>query len=134
MALLVRVVAIGASVPLLMRLSLPRLAAVLSMATGRTGMSGCPSEDHVQRVATCVAAVQGGRVPLVRSGCLTRGVTLYWLLRRAGVPVELCFGMDKVDGELAGHCWLVRDGRPYLEPAEFPDSFPAFYRIPAPRP
>jgi hypothetical protein len=56
--------------------------------------------------------------PLVRRGCLTRGLTLYASLRRAGVDVQLTFGMGPtgaaVDG-YDGHCWLVLDGEPYLE-------------------
>ena len=83
-------------------------------------------------MAACVGAAQRALAPVVRSGCLTRGVTLYWLLRRAGVPVELCFGVGRPGEELAGHCWLTRDGRPYLEPADAPAYFDALYRIPPP--
>ena len=94
-ALLARVVTIGMTVPLLMRLPLPRLAAVLSFATRRAGRTGEPSEEEVERMAACVGAAQRALAPVVRSGCLTRGVTLYWLLRRAGAPVALCFGVGR---------------------------------------
>jgi hypothetical protein len=62
--------------------------------------------------------------PLVRRGCLTRGLTLYYCLRRAGVSVALCFGMGQTstgDG-FDGHCWLELDGKPYLE-ARDPRSY-----------
>ena len=131
--LLARVICISMTVPLLMRLPLPRLAAVLSIAT-RVGRSRGLSGREPERMAACVAAAQRSLAPVVRSGCLTRGVTLYWLLRRAGVPVELCFGVGRPGAELAGHCWLTRNGRPYLEPADAPACFDALYRIPPPQP
>lgn len=70
--------------------------------------------------------------PLVRSGCLTRGVTLYWFLRRAGLEVELRFGLDPDDaGDLTdGHCWLTLDGEPYLEPRDPRPRFTEVYRLP----
>jgi hypothetical protein len=53
--------------------------------------------------------------PLVRPGCLTRGVTLYYALRREGIDLALCFGMGNPDGESAGHCWLAIGDDPLLE-------------------
>lgn len=100
--------------PLLTRLSLPRLEALLEWsAAGR--QSPAPADpDAVAR--TVLDMLQVGR-PLVRRGCLTRGITLYYCLRRAGVDVTLHFGMGRVsegDG-FDGHCWLALDGEPYLE-------------------
>ena len=57
----------------------------------------------------------GAGHPLVRPGCLTRGVTLYYALRRAGDDVSLCFGVGEDGGQTAGHCWLDKAGRPLLE-------------------
>jgi hypothetical protein len=70
--------------------------------------------------------------PLVGSGCLTRGLTLYWFLRRAGLDVELRFGLDPAhDGDLTdGHCWLTLDGAPYLEPRDPRPRFTELYRLP----
>jgi hypothetical protein len=55
--------------------------------------------------------------PIVRSGCLTRGLTQYFVLRRAGADVSLRFGMGRVDAEaeMGGHCWLVFAGEPLAE-------------------
>ena len=48
--------------------------------------------------------------------CLKRAAVLYYLLRRAGQPVEIWIGVRRDDGgALAAHAWLVRDGAPYLE-------------------
>ena len=104
----------AAAVPLLMRLPLPRVAVLVEPS--RVPTTADPkSAEHV--IALVLAALQLGR-PFVSRGCLTRGVTLYYALRRAGDNVSLQFGIagwaattDRVDG----HCWLVKDGLPYLE-------------------
>lgn len=51
-----------------------------------------------------------------RHTCLKRSAVLFYLLRRAGRPVELCIGVRRDnDGDLAAHAWLTRDGNAYLE-------------------
>ena len=100
--------------PLLLRLPLPRLKTLLEPATAPTAVE--PEER--ERIVASVQAMLLAGAPLIRRGCLTRGVTLYYFLRRAGVDVALCFGMgrghDTADG-FDGHCWLVLEGEPYLE-------------------
>jgi Transglutaminase-like superfamily len=103
--------------PLLLRLPLPHLEALLEWsAVGKAGPASC---DPDAVAATVLAMLQAGR-PLVRRGCLTRGLTLYYCLRRAGVDVGLNFGMGSVAGGdgFEGHCWLVLNGEPYLEPRD----------------
>jgi hypothetical protein len=77
-----------------------------------------------------LAALRVGR-PLVRRGCLTRGITLYYFLRRAGADVRLCFGLGAVDGGdgFDGHCWLVLAGEPYLEPRDPRPLYTEMYRF-----
>src|ERR1700751_2414991 len=70
--------------------------------------------------------------PLERT-CLTRGVPLCFLLRRAGFDVALAFGVGPDGGDWAGHCWLVRDRRPYLEPVAPAPHFTELLTIPSPR-
>ncbi len=73
--------------------------------------------------------IRWGR-PLVRPGCLTRGITGYYILRRAGLDVALCFGVGLVPGtEVAGHCWLVLDGEPVLETADPRSVFTELVRL-----
>lgn len=55
------------------------------------------------------------RRPLIINPCQVRGLTLYYFLRRAGVDVSLVFGIGMVDTAYTGHCWLVKDGEPFLE-------------------
>ena len=42
------------------------------------------------------------------------------------MDVTLCFGMGRVAGEFAGHCWLMKDGQPFLEAK---DPLPVFTRV-----
>jgi hypothetical protein len=124
------IAAFASSVPLLMRLPLPRLAALLNRPPARRR----PSAAAAQRLEALVALAPRVGHPVVRPGCLTRGVTLFWFLRRAGIDVELCFGLDPADGDAAdGHCWLVRDGRPFLEGADPRWRFAEIFRMPAAR-
>jgi hypothetical protein len=73
-------------------------------------------------------AIRAGR-PLVRPGCLTRGVTRYYFFRRDGMDVSLCFGMGQVEGQFVGHCWLVKDGVPFMEPRDPRPLYAEMYRI-----
>lgn len=73
------------------------------------------SPDAVQRMADYVDAVLVAFRPLVRSGCLVRGLTMYHFLRKAGADVSLSFGIGRLGEDFKGHCWLVKDGVPFLE-------------------
>jgi hypothetical protein len=69
--------------------------------------------------------------PVVRPGCLVRGLTLYHFLRQAGVDVSLTFGVGRVGDGFTGHCWLVKDGRPFLEPDRPDLQYIETLRLPA---
>lgn len=112
--------------PALMHLPLQRLDALLELTASHRPRRASGDPDAV--AATVLEMLRAGW-PLVRRGCLTRGLTLYYALRRAGVEVELEFGMGKVsrgDG-FDGHCWLVRDGNPYLEPRDPRSEYVTMY-------
>jgi hypothetical protein len=112
--LLLRIFGVAVSVPLLVRLPLPHLAEQLEPRR----VPPCPTPAQEAKIVRAVLAVMQSGRPLRRRGCLTRGITLYYFLRRAGVPVSLCFGIgansEQADG-FDGHCWLVKEGEPYLE-------------------
>jgi hypothetical protein len=124
-----RVYLFAVAVPLLIRLPLPRLGSLLTPCPARARADS----RRGRQVQADVEAVLGSGLPLVRSGCLVRGITRYFFLRRVGLPVELCFGAGFVDGEFAAHCWLVRDGEPFLEGTDPRPAFAEMYRIPAAR-
>lgn len=111
----------AAVTPLLARAPLPRLRRLVTPAG-----QAAPAPDAVERTVRCVEAAMRFGQPLVRITCLTRGLTLYHFLRRSGVDVTLVFGAGYPEGRFAGHCWLERDGRPYLEE---PNPFPTFAKV-----
>lgn len=72
--------------------------------------------------------------PLVRPGCLTRGLTLYRFLRRAGADVALHFGLTRAPGGVAGdgHCWLTLSGEPLAEKRDPRPLYLETFRLPGP--
>jgi hypothetical protein len=127
--LLARLGAFAAAVPLLMRLPLTRVAGLITWPPRRRH----PSATEVERLERLVALAPRVGRPLVRTGCLTRGLTLFWFLRRAGLDVELRFGLDPTndhDGLTDGHCWLTLNGEPFLEKRDPRPRFAEVYRLP----
>jgi hypothetical protein len=111
--LLVKVCAFAAAVPALMRLPLPRVQRLIVRPVRARPAAGPREIDRFERVVTLAPRIA---MPVVKPGCLTRGVTLFWFLRRAGFPVALQFGVDAASaGPTDGHCWLVLDGEPICE-------------------
>lgn len=109
--LLAQMTAFGAAVPLLMRMKVPHLQRLL----GRGRRHSDAEAVNTAAVLRHFTLARGVAAPLVGSGCLTRGLTLYYFLRRRGVDVNLTFGMARIDGRFIGHCWLARQGVPFLE-------------------
>lgn len=128
---LLQIHAVAMAVPLVMRLSLPRLGRVVVRPARRSRRAPHPDPERLRDLVTLA---QRTGAPLVRTGCVTRGVTLLWLLRRRGLDVQLAFGIGGPADDHYGHCWLVRDDRPYLEPNHSDGRFVEQYRIPTTTP
>ena len=121
--------AFAAAVPWLMRLPLPRLAPLVARPARRRAVA--PGEvARLERMMGLAPTIAG---PLVRRGCLPRGLTLFWFLRRRGLDVELRFGIDP-GGGADGHCWLTLGGEPFLEKVDPRPRFTETYRLPLPAP
>jgi hypothetical protein len=124
-ALFLRVFAFAAAVPYLLRLKLPRVARAIESKRNPPVLR----EGSVWKIVAYVeTAIRRGR-PFVRPGCLTRGLTRYYFLRRAGMDVALCFGMGRLDKEFMGHCWLTSNGEPFLEVEDPRPRYVEMYRI-----
>jgi len=124
---LLTVVAVAAAAPFLARLDLQRLQRCLEPAPRSARVPSADPGHVVEALGRRIDQVIHWGKPFVRPGCLTRGITGYYLLRRVGLDVALCFGMGPVRGSgVAGHCWLVLDGEPVLEAA---DPRPAFIEM-----
>ena len=109
--LLLRILFFAVSVPLIMRLKLTR---VQSLLESRKPASP-PDMMEVEKIIAYVKCALDIGLPFVRQGCLVRGVTSYYFLRRAGLDVSLRFGVGVIDGAYAAHCWLVKDKEPFME-------------------
>lgn len=120
--LFVRIFLFAISVPALMLWKLPRLRILMEPSNP----IAVPEPARIQQIATCVEYVLLAARPLVRPGCLTRGLTRYYFLRRAGLDVKLCFGIGKVNDKFVGHCWLLKDGKPFMEKR---DPAPVFKEV-----
>jgi hypothetical protein len=122
--LFLRVFFFAAAVPFLLRLKVSRVKALLEPR-----IPSSADRDRVEQITKYVEmAIREGR-PLVRPGCLTRGVTRYYFFRREGMDVSLCFGMGQVKEEFVGHCWLVKNGVPFLETRDPRPLYAEMYRI-----
>jgi len=107
--------AVAVAAPFLARLDLHRLHRCLEPSRSSCSPPTDPGQV-VQVIGRRVGRVIRWGRPLVRPGCLTRGITGYYLSRRAGLDVALCFGIGSAPGsDVTGHCWLVLDGEPVLE-------------------
>jgi hypothetical protein len=47
--------------------------------------------------------------------CLYRSLVLYRFLRMMGMEVSIAFAVKRDTEVLAGHAWIVKDGRPFLD-------------------
>ncbi len=128
--LFVKMLGFAVAARALVRLRLPLLQALLKPRTLRL-IHDPVRPEQISRLIDPV--IRFGR-PLVRPGCYTRGLTLYYFLRRAGLDVSLDFGMGKIGTEFSGHCWIVRDGKPFLETVDPRPLFTRMYSIPQPAP
>jgi hypothetical protein len=123
-------------VPLLLRRRIDRLAPLIEPSPRSRARSlpplPPPSADAVDALVRRIHRLLLAGHPVIRSGCLTRGVTLYYFLRRAGAEVTLRFGMGEIDGSFSGHCWLEQDGEPLVETQDPRPLFVEMFRIPPP--
>jgi hypothetical protein len=107
-----RIVSACLTIPPALRLvPLDRLAHRL----GRPRTLKRPSAEQQEAIMRRVDALLGRLPPPWRRTCLTRTAVLYHLLRRSGMPVELCLGVRASNGKVEAHAWMEREGVPYME-------------------
>ena len=64
---------------------------------------------EVQTASRMVDAAS--RLGVARGNCLSKSITLWWLLRRQGIPVQLRLGARKTGDQLEAHAWVEMNGR-----------------------
>jgi hypothetical protein len=121
-----RVLLFGLRVPLLVRRGPERMAALLEPVPAPPRLADPrAAEALARRIDRCLRATW----PLVRRGCLTRGLVQYRFLREAGFDVSLRFGLGEVNGKFEGHCWLVQGGQPFLEKRDPRPIYTEMWRV-----
>lgn len=58
--------------------------------------------------------------------CLTRSLALAWILRRRGLPGELCLGVRNSTGAFEAHAWVEVDGLVLAETDDVAHLYEAF--------
>jgi Transglutaminase-like superfamily len=70
---------------------------------------------------------------IIPATCLPRALTLWWLLNRRGVEVELRVGMRISVGRLESHAWIESEGLPLNDWTEVRNDFTPFPQSFTPR-
>jgi hypothetical protein len=126
-----RVLAFATAVPLLLRVfKLPRLGDWLEPDSPPPAPPDDPALLAGRLIRRIDLLLRLGW-PVVRRGCLVRGITRYRFLREAGIGASLCFGMGRPEGEerFSGHCWVELNGRALAEKREPRPIYTETYRI-----
>ncbi|HEV8599673.1 MAG TPA: lasso peptide biosynthesis B2 protein [Gemmatimonadales bacterium] len=99
--------------PLVHLVPMDRLTRWLARLAGRPREAAAPDSELARWVDAALR-----RLPWPwHLTCLKRTAVLFYVLGRAGRPVELRIGVRHVPGDpLTAHAWLVRDGAVILEP------------------
>lgn len=118
-----RIALFAAAVPWLVRLPVRRLEAWVEPPFAPP----FPDAEEAERIIRVTQLMCRFARPVINNPCQVRGLTLYYFLRRAGVDVSLVFGIGLVDTTYAGHCWLVKDGEPFLETRDPRQYFTELY-------
>ena len=112
--------------PLLLQLRLPQLRKLLE--SNKT--PSIVENGRIEYILTSIDSILQIGWPFIKKRCYPRGLTLYYFLNRAGVNVGLYFGATKINDNLAGHCWLVKDGEPYSELEDPRTQYKEIYHFP----
>lgn len=128
LGLSIRIALFSAFVPLLFRLPIRRLEAWTSPALRPLHPDPVQIDKVIRRTSLACRALR----PFLSHPCQVRGLTLYYFLSRAGLDLSLVFGVGLTGKRSEGHCWLVKDGKPYLETVEPLEHFLPMYTFNAP--
>jgi len=99
--------------------ALPLRTTLRLLDTRRRGVKRVSAE----RLAAIVDRIF--RADVVHRSCWKRAAVLRRYLLLNGIETAVVFGVRKGEEKLAGHAWLERDGRPFLEDTE-PDYVVTF--------
>jgi hypothetical protein len=108
------------------RHGLPVLLERLGSSGGRRITARTPEAGRVLAIVRRVCRLGVFGLPVFPRLCLRQSLTLFRFLSRMGHPVEIRFGVGRDGRDLAGHSWVVLDGRALGE-REPADDFRTIY-------
>jgi len=85
------------------------------------GASDVQGAREAARLVNAIAC----RIP-VRPNCLTRSVTLWWILRRRAVDSALRIGVRTAGGQFEAHAWVELAGLVVNDDADIAERFAPF--------
>ena len=115
---------------------LPRFMESLTPVPDQGGEARVRDRERITAIADAMVALDVGS-PL--GLCLRQSLVRYHFLRKAGVPVTICFGARKRAGTvvaaaaITGHAWLILRGIPYAEDHYHYRDFTVMYTFPETR-
>lgn len=90
-----------------------------------------PPAEGGRRARGTFRAVQNATALYYRSreDCLPKALATFHLLRRQGIPAELCFAVTKFP--FSGHAWVESYGEILDDDPERPSLYTAIHRVPS---
>jgi Transglutaminase-like superfamily len=87
-----------------------------------------PDATFASKIAALTAHMVNAadRHGLVHPSCLSKSLTLWWLLGRQGIPSRLRIGIRKEKEKFEAHAWVERNGTALNEPDEPHHHYAAF--------
>jgi hypothetical protein len=89
-----------------------------------TSTRGKQTENSADELSTAIDSILSLDFFVLKPSCWKRATVLHRYLALRGVSTTIVFGLRReADGELKGHAWLEREGRPVFE------SSPPIYKV-----
>lgn len=86
-----------------------------------------PPNQPLPAIAQCTQALNRAiHYGLYPGNCLSRALTLWWLLSRCGLHSDLRIGVRMLDGRFQAHAWLEYEGQPLNEVLTVRQEYTAF--------
>ena len=104
-----------------LRLRLEGFSRLRSRVERVSGERDALTVDRIARLVDIAAR----HAPL-RVGCLSRALTLQWILRRRGIDADLRVGVRKQGDRIDAHAWVEHAGIPLMESAGVAQRFAPF--------
>ncbi len=98
-----------------------------SARRSRSRLKACdPAQSVAEAHARTRAVTLSARNLPGQPRCLTRSLSLWWLLRRRGIDARMCVGVRPLGDAIEAHAWVESDGRVLNDHPDVAQVFKAF--------